>query len=372
MARRGPARTVVLVDRLESFAGEYAERDGGRLVDAFDRLLQEGRAAGLTFVLAGDRTAFTPACGADRKSRLVLRQADRGDYALLGLDPRAVPHRMPDGRAVWTQTGTELQIAMVGPGAPTGTTWAPAPEGRRPRRVDPLPAWVNLTSLEPSSSGGARFIIGVGGDELAPIEVDLAEVGPGFLVTGPARSGRSTALACAIGSLPASRAVVVCPRRSPLRELTGWPPVATVVTGTGPAVGDAIEAGMAAIGAGAVLVIDDAELIADGPAARVLETLVRDARDSGVLVVAAATTEDVLLSRYRGWLADLRRSRSGLLLRPGSAADGEVFDLRLPRDIGRSWPAGRALLARRGETMTVQVAVPDLFSGGRHRSAAHR
>ncbi len=224
VARRGPARTVVLVDRLELFAAEYAERDGGRLVDTLDRLLREGRSAGLTFVLAGDRTAFTSRLASAVESRLVLRQADRGDYALLGLDRRAVPHQMPAGRAVWAQTGTELQIAMVGPDHEIpriARHWSPAPEGQRPRRVDPLPARLDLAALGPSVPGGAVVTIGVGGDELAPVRVDLAEVGPGFLVSGPARSGRSTALACMIQSLPAGRAVVVCPRRSPLRGAGG-------------------------------------------------------------------------------------------------------------------------------------------------------
>ncbi|MBO0715263.1 MAG: hypothetical protein J2P59_10945, partial [Acidimicrobiales bacterium] len=99
VARGGPTRTVVLVDRLESFTSQYVERDGGRLVDALDRLLREGRAAGMTFVLAGDRTAFTSRLASAVESRLVLRQADRADYVILGLDARAVPRQMPSGRA---------------------------------------------------------------------------------------------------------------------------------------------------------------------------------------------------------------------------------------------------------------------------------
>ncbi|MBO0886726.1 MAG: hypothetical protein J2O38_04965, partial [Acidimicrobiales bacterium] len=314
---------------------------------------------------------FTSRLASAVESRLVLRQADRADYVILGLDARAVPRQMPSGRAIWAETGTEVQVAVLSGDASDGAQaeqlsriarrWSTPPDAERPRRVDPLPVWAEMPSLERSEPRGATVTLGVGGDELSPVDVDLAEVGPGFLVSGPARSGRSTALACVIESLPDGRAVVVCPRRSPLRELCGRPSVSAVLSGTGPELGEAVAAAVSAVGAGAVVVIDDAELIGDGPAARVLEGLVRDARDSGVLIVAAATTDDVLLSRYRGWLADLRRSRAGLLLTPTSAADGEVFDLRLPRDLDRSWPPGRALLAVRGETMPLQVAVPGVM-----------
>ena len=329
----------------------------------------------MTFVLAGDRTAFTSRLASAVESRLVLRQADRGDYSLLGLDPRAVPGRMPAGRAIWAQTGTEVQIGVLGRHAShqaqteemarIGRRWSPAPEKCRPRRVDALPERVDLSSLDRPRLGAAVVTLGVGGNELAPVQVDLAEVGPGFLISGPARSGRSTALGCVIESLPEEgRIVVVCPRRSPLRELAGSPNVAAVLSGTAPQLGTEIKAALDGIGVGASLVIDDAELIGDGAAAQVLENLVREARDSGLLVVAAATTDDVLLSRYRGWLAELRRSRAGLLLRPESPVDGEVFDLRLPRDLDRSWPPGRALLSLRGDTRPLQVAQPGLLLAG--------
>lgn len=109
------------------------------------------------------------------------------------------------------------------------------------------------------------------------------------------------------------------------------------------------------VGGPVAVLVDDAELLTDGPVAGLLQQVVREARDHDILVVAAATTDDLMLLRHRGWLADARRSRRGLLLCPGSSMDGEVFDLRLPRSLSGGWPAGRALLIERGTSRAVQV-----------------
>ena len=195
------------------------------------------------------------------------------------------------------------------------------------------------------------------------VQVDLADVGPGFVVSGPPRSGRSTALAAMVSSLAATAGndrtiVIVTPRTSPLRGLGSLPGVAGVLSGNAADIAAELDQTVAGLVGPAALFIDDAELLTDGAAARILETLVRAARDTDLVLVAAATTDDLLLSRFRGWLAETRRSRSGLLLTPTSAADGEVFDLRLPRSTGGAWPPGRALLALRGQVAPVQVAVP--------------
>jgi S-DNA-T family DNA segregation ATPase FtsK/SpoIIIE len=336
---------------------------------------------GLHFVISGDRTAFTSRLASAVAARLVLRQTDRNDFALMGLNPREVPTRMPNGRAVWAQTGHEVQIAALGPDASAGgqvdalaglvqeaiERW-PAPRAeRRVRRVEPLPVRISLTAaLEatPAGCGDALVNLGVGGDELEAVVVDLLDAGPGFVVAGPARSGRSSALATAVRSLSGredgTRAVViVTPRPSLLRDLADLRGVAEVFT-DGATLGTDLPRALDALGGPAALVVDDAEMITDAGATRVLEALVRSARDSGLVILAGATTEDLVLSRYRGWLAEARRSRSGLLLTPGASSEGELFDLRLPRSTsGVAWPAGRGYLARRGHGTLVQVALAD-------------
>jgi S-DNA-T family DNA segregation ATPase FtsK/SpoIIIE len=132
------------------------------------------------------------------------------------------------------------------------------------------------------------------------------------------------------------------------------PDVLAVFTSAEQAAGKLVELLDEVSGPVAVLV-DDAELLTDGPLANLLQQVVREGRDHDIVLVAAATTDDLMLLRYRGWLADARRSRCGLLLCPGSSMDGEVFDVKLPRSLSGGWPAGRGLLIDRGHTATVQV-----------------
>jgi len=147
--------------------------------------------------------------------------------------------------------------------------------------------------------------------------------------------------------------VALCPRRSPLRDL---PNVAAVLTDD---LAD-FDLVLAEVGTPVAVLVDDAELLADGPGALALEAYVRRVRDAGSLLVAAGTTDDLQVQRYRGWLAALRRARTGLLLNPLSHVDGELFDIRLPRSISGGWPPGRALLVTRGQYSAVQVPFHEL------------
>ena len=83
----------------------------------------------------------------------------------------------------------------------------------------------------------------------------------------------------------------------------------------------------------------------------------RSARDTGSVVVAAGTTDD-LVAGFRGFVVDLRRARTGLLLDPRGPGDGDLLDVRLPRAASSlAVPPGRGLLCVRGRTEPVQVAI---------------
>ncbi|MGH4015181.1 MAG: FtsK/SpoIIIE domain-containing protein [Pseudonocardiaceae bacterium] len=376
---------VLLVDQYETFLARHQETDGGQLVDTLDGVLRRGAAAGIVAVLSTDRTGFTHRLSTVAATRIVLRQAHSDDMSVYGLTPRHAPGSMPPGRAVVLPSGVEVQVALLGPdpgsGAitdPDGTgqtaaierlgavlrhRWEGLGDARLPHRIDPLPATVSVEELArlrvgDPPRGWASCTVGAGGDHLAPVDVDLADAGGTFLVCGPQGSGRSTALLAMAGSLAGLAdgtlpVIAVCPRPSPLRGIAGTAGVAAVLT-AGIDLRGELDDALAAVGDPVAVLVDDAELLADDPAA-VLERLVRDARDRGCLVIAAGTTEDLLVARYRGWLAAARRSRSGLLLNPASYLDGEVFDLKLPRSINGGWPPGRGLLVRRGHTLRIQV-----------------
>jgi S-DNA-T family DNA segregation ATPase FtsK/SpoIIIE len=277
--------------------------------------------------------------------------------ALLDADPRgaaqvaALERLCASAQSRWPLTGT-------GPGTGPGTG--------RPQRVDPLPALVTPAEIEalreqPRPASPAVVTVGVGGDQLGPVDVDLADLGNAFLIAGPPRSGRSGALLTIAHSLRDIPVVALCPRQSPLRDLSS----AAAVLGGDLAEFDLV---LAEIGTPVAVLVDDAELLADGPAALSLEAYTRGVRDSGSLLVAAGTTDDLQAQRYRGWLAALRRARAGLLLNPLSHVDGELFDLRLPRSTAGGLPPGRGLLVTRGRYSAVQVPLDELAYPSRRKA----
>ena len=292
--------------------------------DTVLRLLRDGAAVGLRALISGDRTALLGKLPHAVEDTLLLRLAERSDYALAGLDPRQLPTTIGDGRGF--RGGRELQVADV-TAADVLSLVLPA-AARPPFRVDPLPA--RITWEAAVGLGGEGFV--VGGDELGLLSADLSR---GFTVAGPAGSGRSTALLALARSLP--RTCAVTPRPSPLAGVDV----------------DGLLAFLEA-GPGAVLV-DDAELV-EGPMADLLIQVSRDGRDSGHSLVVAGTTED-LATVFRGFVADVRRSRTGLLLGVASHLDGELLGVRLPRASVRPGPAGRGLLVRHGAVDVVQVPV---------------
>ncbi|HEV2780928.1 MAG TPA: FtsK/SpoIIIE domain-containing protein [Actinophytocola sp.] len=378
---------ILLLDRLEGFRSAFDEHDGGRLVELLEGLLRRGPAVGLVTVLSTDRTAFGPRIATAIEHRLVLRQADRDDVAVFGLSPRAVPARMPAGRAIWTAAGEEVQLPLLD-ADPSGAAQIRALAGLAarlraaaddldpallPHRIDPLPDRISIAEAEAlrgatRSPAATVCTPAVGGDHAGPVDVDLAEVGGTFVVAGPGRSGRSSTLATIVHGLagrPDGRlpVVLVTPRPSPLRQVADLAGVLGVTTGAAPAEFDDL---VLSAGGPVAVVVDDGELVDELALGEALERFLLEARETGSVLVAAATTDDLLINRYRGWLAQARRARSGLLLNPASHLAGEVFDVRLSRSMAGGWPPGRGLLVLRGQATLAQVPLhltEDLVGG---------
>jgi DNA segregation ATPase FtsK/SpoIIIE, S-DNA-T family len=361
---------VVLVDSWEAFLSTFEELDSGAVIDASTRLLRDGASVGIHIVVTADRAGLVGRLASTVETRLVLRLADRSDFALIGLPARAVPADLPAGRGFFTDTLTEAQVCTLSrdPAGPAQLAAVAAiaaaartrdqgvPRSLWPRRVDPLPSVVTTADISaawgvPSQpSGSAHVTLGVGGDELAAVTVDLLEFGPGFLIAGPPRSGRSTALATVAVGLRAAgwRVVAVTPRESVLRDYAHETFDATQF-----GVDAAFDRGLGRL----AVLVDDAEIVAESPAAAILDRLMRTARDSGHLVVIAGTTEELSVG-FRGFVVDVRRARTGLLLAPRGPLDGEVLGVRLPRKTGEPAPVGCGHLIVRGVATQLQVALP--------------
>jgi DNA segregation ATPase FtsK/SpoIIIE, S-DNA-T family len=368
---------VFLLDRWEGFMASFDELDGGRLTQNVLRILREGPSVGLRAVVAGDRSALIGRLPAAIEDKLVLRMGDRNDYGLAGLQTRKMPDSMPAGRAFRNDSMIETHIALLD-ADPSGPAQVHAlaavaraarerdtdvPRGQRPARVDVLPARITLGEVleladRPRPSAPMWALVGVGGDELRPIGVDLDDDGPGFVVGGPARSGRSTTLLTMARSLleGGCELAIVTPRPSPLRGMAGTPGVLGVLTGT-PSEQEVYGLLDHALGPVAVIV-DDGELLVEAPCAGAFEAVLREGRDGQRALLVGGTTGE-MVSGYRGYVVEARKTKSGVLLNPDHPMEGELLGIRPPRSAVGPMPKGRGLLVLRASYLPVQVPLPD-------------
>jgi S-DNA-T family DNA segregation ATPase FtsK/SpoIIIE len=289
------------------------------------------------------------------RQRLLFRLADAYEYGTFGLSTKAVPPLGP-GRAVFAETGQLVQVARSRDlASAVDTLAASAPEtGSRPAAVGTLPTTVSTSVLAGRTTVSRRpwFVaLGLGEHDLAPAGLTVYE-GEHVLVAGPARSGRSTALATIAGELAGARpdleTVVVAGPRSPL-------------AGAGAVDGTVLDPGALtpltalvddAAGRPMLVLVDDAEAI-DDPAG-VLAGLLSTPRPG--LLLAAAARNDVLRSAYSHWTRSVRRSKLGILLQPDVDLDGDLFGVALPRRAPVAMVAGRGYLVNGPDVQLVQVA----------------
>jgi S-DNA-T family DNA segregation ATPase FtsK/SpoIIIE len=366
--REALARIVVLLDGYAGFHATFEKVDLGALVDVLPRLVSEGRPLGIHLVIAADRRAAIPASLLGLIGRrLVLRLADADEYSALGIDPRLTKGAfLPAGRGF--MDGTELQVAVVGE-TPSAEEQVKAVQrlgtelhARHGASVAPpiraLPERVRLESL-PDPTRPLESVIGMNDDDLHAVPVSLQD--GHFSVIGPYRSGRSTALQAVVTSLARgprkTTLVLLAPRRSPLTELAVWDVAASGVdecATVAQGLVDTLESGASTAHGATIVFVDDAEELAEGPAAAGLETLARRGRDIDVVLVTA--TERQAAQRAYGWLRDVRKDEHGLLLDPDVDIDGDMLGVRLPRRTNVVFPPGRGYLVKRGDLALIQIA----------------
>ncbi|MEV0148088.1 MULTISPECIES: FtsK/SpoIIIE domain-containing protein [unclassified Nonomuraea] len=377
---------VFMLDRWEGYVAAFESYDYGRLIDAVLQLLREGSAVGLRAVVTGDRSCLMGQVSTVFDDRLILRLADPADYGLAGLPLKGLPSSMPPGRAlsIGEHGIVESQIALLtadpsGPaqvgalqdlargvsggrharsaGQATAVRGPWLWEGEPPLRVDALPMRITAgeaAALDPGFSPPSPLwaLVGAGGDALSPLGIDLYAQGPGAVIAGPSRSGRSSVLLTAAHSLIAhgTAVVAIAPRRSPLRDLRG---AVAVLDGNATDLQDLLAALQEY-----VVLVDDAELISpDGPLGMALEEVLRSGRDGDHGLIIAGSTGD-LTQAYRGFVAETRKSRTGVLLSVQSPADGDLLSVRLPRG-AVGGPPGRGLLVTMGTMTPIQTALPE-------------
>ena len=368
---------LLLLDWWEGYVAAFGEYDMGRLVESLLQVLREGSAVGLRAVVTTDRAALLGQIGTVFGRRMIFRLTDRSDCALAEIRERSLPAHQPDGRLMFyaKPNPLEAQVALLDPD-PAGLVQVSAlrriaaearqrygrlSAGHRPLRVDALPPRITVAEtrrLDPDFVPPSPLwaMVGAGGDELSPQGLDVAEEGPGIVVAGPPRSGRSTTLITMARSLIAQQTPVlmIVPRRSPLRSLEGTPGVLAVL-GSELDV-EYLRATLNPLDRYVVLV-DDAEMLYNAPNSEILERIIVSGRDADHGLVLAGTTAD-LSSCYSGFIATARKSRCGVLVAVDTPDDGDMFGVRLPRNAGPG-PLGRGLLFRAGRAAPIQLAVDE-------------
>jgi S-DNA-T family DNA segregation ATPase FtsK/SpoIIIE len=339
----GAPRIVALLDGVGSLRNELDETGLLDELDRLERLAADGAGVGIVFVFGADNpAAIGHRLERTAAQRLLLRLPDRSDYHTVGVHD-VEPHALAPGRG-FLGTGEEVQIARYDAAAVTAlaTTSHPEAIGRaRPFSVGRLPEHLDAQAAGAHASyEGAtlRLAFGIGDDRLETVGVAM-RAGDHLLVTGPARSGKTTTLQTIAGLLRAggveavdlgsNRHAVERPTAASLREV-----VDRLLRSAEPV----------------VVLVDDADVFDDGGA---LLPLVQPGRP-GLHVVAAARG-DRLRGLFRHWTTELRRSRLGLLLR-GDELDGDLLGARIPRRAVAPWRPGRGWLVTDDGIELCQVA----------------
>jgi S-DNA-T family DNA segregation ATPase FtsK/SpoIIIE len=343
----GHPTIVTLVDNYGGFGDAFGDPGDIVVQSLLVRLVADGPGVDMLTIITAKHPGDVPTrLVALVPSRLVFRLADRYDYSGLGIPPVEPPST--PGRAFESGSGREIQVALPHsdglPAALHANRWG-APV-LAPWTIEVLPSEVSLADVAAagSISPSEWFLpLGIGDTALTPAGLVLRE-GEHALITGPPRSGKSTALATvaavAKAANPNINVVAVLPRQSPLRTSTAIDEIVEP---------DCIDS-IGETDDGRLLLVDDAELVGESA---YLSELIRSRR-SDTKVVAAGSA-DAMRSLYGHWTQEIRRSRIGCALRPNVATDGDLWQTQLPRRGPDHFPVGRGYLLADGRTELVQL-----------------
>lgn len=361
--RRGEPRILLLVDGIGTFWQEYQDVRLSRTFDKFSALVLAGRAVGVHVVVTADRPNAVPSSLASSvQRRVVLRQANENDEALMRLPLGALDSQSPPGRGY--VDGLEVQVAVLG-GSVDTTKQAEAVSRqadalRSVGKIDAapirrMPEQIRLSELPALRDG--EPVIGIGASDLGP--ASLRPEGY-FLVTGPHHSGVSLAQAticCALRrAIPHVRLLHLGTNRSVLPGIVEFNE--SVVEPS--AARDVVEAWTRIASEDrehVALILEDAPGLAASPADPCVQQLISAFRGRRRMVVASGELSEIT-SSYTGLVRALQADQSGLVLRPDQMDGDTVLRTPFPRVAQSDFPPGRGLLAQPGRLQQVHVALP--------------
>lgn len=348
---------VVFVDGLPAFLAEHEGIESTELADTFGRLLNEGASVGVVFVATAERPgAVSHRLAGTFNQKVLLRLADPTDYGSIGVRLKEAPTFAP-GRG-YRHDATLFQVAQPGPVDRWPGRHAPAEGGPPPLR--PFPRAVVHADL--AAAGGQatlgpplRLPVGLDQDH-QPVALELHDH-EHVLVAGAARHGVSSTLVTLAQSLrrlrdASGQAIIVAAvhdGRSPLARTDQ-----VDVTGTPDGFEDLYRAALTDERRWFFL-IDGAPQV-DDPLGLIAQMLAPGR--PGLHVVAGGRAQD-FHGALGHWTRRVSRSRTGILLAPDLAIDGDLLGLRLPRRVPVAGAVGRGFVVGGGDAVLAQLAAPD-------------
>ncbi|GAB3595638.1 FtsK/SpoIIIE domain-containing protein [Angustibacter peucedani] len=359
-------RLLVLVDGLTAFrqANDTAKRQ--RWLDLFSSIAGDGRPVGVHVVVAIDqRNGMWPALGAAVPTRLVLRMAHADDYSFLSAPADVLSLASAPGRGLLGNQ--ELQVAVLGGTSDVSAqARAVAAFGAAMRKagVGEAPAVRSLGDRTPlaelPAQADGRPVVGVSAETLGPQTID--PVGT-FVVTGPAGSGRTTAVRTVVRAVqrwrPSVEAYLLSPKRSRLRDDPMWRQVASgqdEIVELARELTRRLEAGSLAPSS-LVVAVESIGEVADGRSEDDVTELVKALVEHEQLAVVEGDTSD--LSSGYGLPGVVKTTRSGVVLQPDGFEGQTLFRTDFPAVTDPDVPAGRGFVVQKGRAELAQVAVDD-------------
>ncbi|KAA1421552.1 FHA domain-containing protein [Nocardioides humilatus] len=367
-------RLLILLDGFSNFRTAYETTTGAWLYQRFQRILLDGRAVGVHVAMTADRPAAVPGSVMSAfQRRIVLRQADEDAYLSMGVPRDVLNATSPAGRAIWEETGQEMQIAVLLSDEHVKAAIASAAaqvaaidqlgvrlaeHHTRPPAVQSLPSLVNAAALPTEVRG--RPALGIADTTLAPIGFDPAGV---IMVAGPPQSGRTNAVRWLATSLrrrwPDLRIVHLSTRRSPLSGLDLWTQSADheeavkAVLESLDALGPITPAASPDAAPPMALVVEYLPDFVGSGVEQPLLKRIQAMRRAGCPVIAEAETPAWTSS----WplTMEIRNGRTGLLLQPDQADGESLLRTALPRIRRADFPAGRGFWVKGGAVAKVQL-----------------
>ncbi len=370
-------------------------------MEGFIQLLREGGAYGLYFALTSDR--FPSGKVADLISRrIALQLADRMMYSVI-LDgrPDLATYDPVPGRGFYNlKPPVEVQIALPTSEPPErqihalqelSSRMSAAWEGPRPTPVRMLGKSVSLAEVlhqgKTEIGGGTRAAmswIALQDKDMRAREIDLARIGSYFMIAGPPKSGRTTALSTIAIALSAEldpaqfRFALVTPKRGEQNRLDT---LTTLPHCLGQAKTDKTLDNLLTVLeqeaenrldidledsrplARILLMLDDFHLLSTRTSPESMARLEELARRSGdIRMTIMLTVPSTILSTLAGPLIRQAKSwRTGIWLQSTDGLESNIVGVKMPVDLkGKKLPPGRGFLYDPGGQDLMQLASPEV------------